>query len=415
LPCELLDALRHQPGGEALLAAADDGVYLVGGAVRDLLRGEPPRELDVLVEGEIGPLLERLGGAAVIHDRFGTASVSLAGTRIDVARARRERYPYPGALPEVAPAPVAEDLLRRDFTVNSIAASLAGARKGELLAVDHARPDLAHGRMRVLHEQSFRDDPTRLLRLARYAARLRFAIEEHTAQLAGEARAAGALATVSGARIGAELRLALAEPDLLAVLAELDRLELLSALDPRLRFDAALLRAAMKLLAPDLDHDPGQPEVLALAALALPLVPAAGRAPVERSASSEIRGLLDRLEFPASTRDRVASAAVSVPRLVEELPAAANPSQLLAIAGRVPAEGVALAGAASEAALGPARRWLTEVRHVRLRIDGDDLIAAGVPEGPELGRRLEKTLRRRVDGELADERTAQLRAALEEA
>jgi tRNA nucleotidyltransferase (CCA-adding enzyme) len=75
---------------------------------------------------------------------------------------------------------------------------------------------------------------------------------------------------------------------------------------------------------------------------------------------------------------------------------------------------VALAGAASEAALGPARRWLTEVRHVRLRINGDDLIAAGVPEGPELGRRLEKTLRKRLDGELADERTAQLRAALEE-
>jgi hypothetical protein len=170
----------------------------------------------------------------------------------------------------------------------------------------------------------------------------------------------------------------------------------------------------MKLLAPDPDHDPGALEVLALAALALPLVPTAGRGPVESSPGSEIRGLLDRLEYPASTRDRVASAATAVPRLIEELPTAANPSQLLAIAATVPAEGVALAGAESEAALGPARRWLTEVRHVRLRINGDDLIAAGVPEGPELGRRLEKTLRKRLDGELADERAAQLRAALEE-
>jgi tRNA nucleotidyltransferase (CCA-adding enzyme) len=398
-----------------LLAAADDRVYLVGGAVRDLLRGERPRELDVLVEGEIGPLLERLGGPAVIHDRFGTASVSPGGARIDIARARRERYPHPGALPEVAPASVAEDLLRRDFTVNSIAVSLAGAQKGDLLAVDHARPDLAHGRMRVLHEQSFIDDPTRLLRLARYAARLGFAIEEHTAELAAEARAAGALATVSGARIGAELRLALTEPDPLPVLAELDRLQLLSAVDPRLRFDDGLLRAAIRLLAPDADLDPGRLEVLSLAALSLPLVRTAERGPVDRSTGTEIGALLDRLEFPASTRDRVASAAASVPRLIDELPAAANPSQLLAIAERVPPEGVALAGAASEPALGPARRWLTEVRHVHLRINGDDLIAAGIPEGPELGRRLENTLRKRLDGELADERAAQLRAALEEA
>jgi hypothetical protein len=197
-------------------------------------------------------------------------------------------------------------------------------------------------------------------------------------------------------------------------LAELDRLRLLTALDPRLRFDADLLRGAMKLLAPGADLDPGQVEVLALAALALPQVPSAGARPVDRSPSSEIGGLLDRFEFPASIRDRAASAAASVPRLIDELPAAANPSELLAIAGRVPAEGVALAGAASGPALEPARRWLTEVRHVSLRINGDDLIAAGIPEGPELGRRLEKTLRKRLDGELADERGAQLRAALGE-
>jgi tRNA nucleotidyltransferase (CCA-adding enzyme) len=287
--------------------------------------------------------------------------------------------------------------------------------KGELLAVDHARADLANRRMRVLHEQSFIDDPTRLLRLARYVARLGFAVEQRTAELAAEARAAGAVATVSGARIGAELRLSLAEPDPLAVLAELDRLQLLGVLDPGLRFDDGLLRAALELLAPDGDLDPAQLEVLALAALALPLVLAAGRGPADRSSDTRIRGLLDRLEFPASTRDRVASAAASVPRLIDELPAAANPSQLLAIAERVPPEGVALAGAASEPALGAARRWLTEVRHVHLRINGDDLIAAGIPEGPELGRRLENTLRKRVDGELADERAAQLRAALEEA
>jgi tRNA nucleotidyltransferase (CCA-adding enzyme) len=418
----LLDAVRRQPGGEALLEAADESVHLVGGAVRDLLRGERPRELDVLVEGEIEPLLRRLGGEAVVHDRFGTASVSLAGAQIDLARARRERYPLPGALPEVEPASIGEDLLRRDFTVNAMAASLTGAGRGEIRAVDHACEDLAAGRMRVLYERSFLDDPTRLLRLARYAARLGFAVERRTAELARQALAAGALETVSGARLGAELRLALAEPDQLAALAQLDRLGLLSALDARLRFDPALLRSARELLAPDAGGDGGALEVLALAALVLPLALADDPRSDSRDPGPQIAALdpgpqiasfLDRLEFPASTRNRVVAAAAAVPRLLEELPGAGSPSRLRELAGGVPPEGVALTGASSRGALGPARRWLGEVRHVRLRIDGDDLLAAGIPEGPELGRRLEETLRRRLDGELADERSAQLRAALE--
>jgi tRNA nucleotidyltransferase (CCA-adding enzyme) len=409
----LLDAVRGQPGGEALLEAADESVHLVGGAVRDLLRGERPRELDVVVEGEIEPLLGRLGGEAVVHDRFGTASVSLAGAGIDVARARRERYPAPGALPEVQPATIGEDLLRRDFTINAMAAPLAGARRGEIRAVDHAREDLVAGRMRVLHERSFLDDPTRLLRLARYAARLGFAIEQRTAELAGQALGERAFETVSGSRLGAELRLALAERDQPAALAELDRLGLLSALDPRLRFDPALLRRAWELLAPEARGDDGAFEVLALAALLLRLAPADDPRSDIPDSGPQIAVLLERLEFPAGTRNRVVAAAAAVPRLLEELPGAGSPSQLRRIAGEVPPEGVALAGASSHAALEPARRWLREVRHVRLRIDGDDLLAAGIPEGPELGRRLEETLRRRLDGELADERAAQLHAALE--
>jgi tRNA nucleotidyltransferase (CCA-adding enzyme) len=294
-----------------------------------------------------------------------------------------------------------------------MAASLAGARRGEIRAVAHAREDLAAGRMRVLHERSFLDDPTRLLRLARYAARLGFAVEQHTAELAREALAGGALETVSGARLGAELRLALAEPDPLAALAELDRLGVLNALDPGVRFDPALLRGARELLGPGASGDEGALEVLALAALARPLAPAVDPRSDSRGPGRGIAALLDRLEFPAGTRNRVVAAAAAVPRLLEELPGASSPSQLRELAEGVPPEGVALAGASSSAALAPARRWLGEVRHVRLRIDGDDLLAAGIPEGPELGRRLEETLRRRLDGELADERAAQLRAALE--
>src|SRR5579884_1495548 len=145
----LLDRLRHQPG-----------VYLVGGAVRDLLLGGHPTDLDLVVEGDPAPVAAALGGRSVVHDRFGTSTVATGGFSYDIARSRRETYAHPGALPDVSPAPLAEDLLRRDFRVNAIALALAGAAPGELNAAPHALEDLRARRLRVLHDQSFIDDPT---------------------------------------------------------------------------------------------------------------------------------------------------------------------------------------------------------------------------------------------------------------
>lgn len=429
---DVLERLRAEPGGKELLALAAPGTILVGGAVRDLLLDRHPRELDVVVEGKgdaFGHAAAQLAGAlaagvgalagASEHERFGTATVEWSVGRIDIATARSERYPAPGALPEVQPASLGEDLLRRDFTVNALALSLDGERPGELSHAPHALEDLRAGRLRVLHERSFLDDPTRLWRLARYRARLGFTVEEHTAELARAAVAQGAPLTVSGARLGAELRLALAEPDPLAVLAELDRLGLLAALHPRLRFEEPLARRALELLggvaARPGDARPGsggvesaRPDLLLLAALVLALALRADGDP-----RAEIAALLDRLEFPAAERDRATAAAVAVPHLLDELPDAASFSRVRTIAMLVPPEGVALAGAASAAAAAAARRWLQEIRHVRLRVTGDDLLASGIPEGPEIGRRLEETLRMRLDGELPDEREAQLAAALQ--
>ena len=424
-PGAVLARLRELPGGRELLdaAAQRDDVELVGGAVRDLAFGRTPRELDVVVSGEAQAfareLASRLGSLAgenpheraesTLHERFGTALVWSDSVRIDIATRRAESYPAPGALPDVRDGTPEEDLRRRDFTINAIAVALSGSRAGELRAAENALDDLERGRLRVLHDASFLDDPTRLLRLARYRARLRFQIEAHTAELAAQAVAQGALATVSGARIGAELRLALSEPDALAALAAMDDLGLLVALDPRLGCWAIdrrqIVERALALLPGD-----GRPDLLAMASLVLAL----GAAP--RSADSDPRAetvaLLDRLEFAAGDRDRVAAAASAAPRLMDELPAAERPSQLRALAAGTPPEGIALAGGASERATEPARRWLAELRHVRLRIDGDDLLAAGIPQGPEIGHRLEEVLRARLDGEVPDERDAQLRAAL---
>ncbi|MFI4985230.1 MAG: CCA tRNA nucleotidyltransferase [Solirubrobacterales bacterium] len=402
-----MTASASSPGGDALLGAAYEGVHLVGGAVRDLLRAERPRELDVLVEGPIEPLLSALGGEAVTHDRFGTASVSLGDARIDVARARRERYPHPGALPVVEPASVAEDLLRRDFTVNAIAVSLTDA---QMRSAPHAEEDIARGVLRVLHDGSFRDDPTRLLRLARYAARLGFEVDDRTAELAEEARATGTLRTASGARLGAELRLALLEPDPVAALGELSRLGLLSALDPRLGFEESLARRALALLPEDARID-----LLLLACVLLPAATAGGG---EDSAQA-VFGLLDELEFTAGDRDRAIRTTRLAPALLAQMADADSPSQLREAVHGAPLEAVALAGSLDGAqppsrACTAARSWLEELRHVHLAITGDDLLSAGVPAGPEIGRRLELALRRKLDGELAEGRAAELGAAMEQ-
>jgi tRNA nucleotidyltransferase (CCA-adding enzyme) len=397
---DLLARLRVQPGGERLLATAPTGAFLVGGAVRDLLLGRTPRELDVVLEGDALAFAQALG-APVEHPRFGTASVVLEDARIDVAAARAESYPAPGALPEVEPTTLAQDLRRRDFTINAIAVSLSGPDAGELRAVPHALEDLAERRLRVLHERSFTDDPTRLLRLARYRARLDFDVDASTARLAATAVAARALDTVSGARLGAELRLALAEESPLAALVALEELDLLRALHPRLRLDRRVVDEALRLLPED-----GRGDLLLMAALTLPLTLRADGDP-----AGESRALLDRLEFPAGDRDRVLAAAAAAVRLAGELDGARSRSGLHALIAGAPVEGVALAGAHGNAAT--ARHWLQDVRHVRLAIDGGDLLRAGVPEGPEIGGRLTAALRRKLDGELADGRDAELRAALE--
>src|ERR1700722_461760 len=217
-PDVLLDRIRAMPGMPAVLDAVGDaqGVYLVGGAVRDLFLGAPAPDLDLVVDGDPALVVERVGGELRAYDRFGTATVALDGHTYDFARSRRERYPAPGALLEVE---------RRAFTVNAIAIELGGPGAGHLRAAPAALADLEARRLRVLHERSFIDDPTRLLRLARYAARLTgFEIEPRTAGRAEAAIAGGALGTLTGPRLGSELRLLAREPDpvsALGMLAEL--------------------------------------------------------------------------------------------------------------------------------------------------------------------------------------------------
>src|SRR5262245_14832115 len=162
----------------AATAASRRGVslYLAGGCVRDLVAGVPLGDLDLVTEGDVGKLAADIAaaieGLAGSSSRFGTCRiVGPDQSRIDLAKSRRESYPFPAALPVVEPAPIAEDLLRRDFTINSMAIGLAGPRKGELLDPSGGRGDLRGRRLRLHHVRSLADDPTRAFRAARYAVR----------------------------------------------------------------------------------------------------------------------------------------------------------------------------------------------------------------------------------------------------
>ncbi len=368
-------------------------VYLVGGAVRDLLLGLRAPDLDLVAEGDALALARRLDSGAVLHERFGTATFTADGFTFDIARARRETYPRPGALPEVEPADIKTDLGRRDFTVNALAMPIAGVQAGSIIAAPNALEDLDRAQLRVLHDGSFTDDPTRLFRLARYAGRLGFSVEPHTAKLAGEARDAGAIGTVTGPRIGHELRLLACEDDPVSAFVELRRLELDAAVHPGFELaDPDRARGALALLPPDGRRD--------LTTLALAS---------ERVEELELRRLLDGLGFESSDRAVIVSAATRGHELARALAEAPGPSGIAEAASGAPPELIAIAGS-----LGPSEQagsWLAGLRHVGLEIDGADLLAAGVPEGPPIGRALRAALAARLDG-LAMDREAQLAHAL---
>jgi tRNA nucleotidyltransferase (CCA-adding enzyme) len=422
----VLEGLRGLPGGLQLLQAvgARADAELVGGATRDLLLGRTPLELDVVVADGAEALARELaamvdgqgqrdadvpGARAGGHERFATAFVTWPGGRIDIATRRAESYSAPGALPAVGPGSAEQDLLRRDFTVNAIAVGLGAAPAPRLRAPAHATEDLRAGQLRVLHEQSFLDDPTRLLRLARYRARLGFEPEAHTAALAKQALGTGALQTVSAARIGAELRLALREPDAAAALSSLQQLGILAALVPPLGFPEALAREALALL-----PDDGRGDLLLLACTLLSLT-----SNVTADHERQARDMLDAMEFAAQERERALRSALEGQQLSVALGAARSGAQVREAVRGAPLEAVALAGALGardgreQATLG-ANRWLSELRHVRLRVTGDDLLAAGIPQGPEVGLCLDRLLDMRLEGQVGDSREAQLQAALRE-
>lgn len=397
---DLRERLRRVPGLEPVLPALAGLApsFLVGGAVRDLLRGEPAVDLDVAVEGDARSvartLADRLGGTVREHERFGTATVVGDGVSLDLAATRTEIYDAPGELPRVAPAPLADDLSRRDFAINAMAIGLRGDDLGHLYDPCGGRLDLDAHIVRVLHDGSFVDDPTRLLRAIRYETRLGFAMDRATESLARAAVAAGALATVSGARIRDELMDLLAEPDAPSGVARMRDLGVAEGLHPALDPDPELV-ASVVLGAAALGADR---TITALAAMCA-------------DAPRRLDLWLADLHLPAAQRDAAGRAARVAEGIARELRAREHaPAELRGLLSREPAEALALA-LAFQAPPEPILHWVTDLSQVQLEISGDDLVEAGVPPGPAIGAALDGTLNAKLDG-IINGRDEELNTAL---
>lgn len=356
--------------------------YLVGGPVRDILLGCTGFDIDVAVEGrsaDYGRALAReLGGSFVYHQRFLTGTITLAdGRRIDISATRRETYPQPATLPRVHPAPIETDLARRDFSINAMALDLSPDAFGRLLDPLGGRADLAARTVRVLHDRSFIDDPTRIFRAIRFAVRYDFAIEPRTLTLLRTAVRARLPALLTPERVLYELRLVCAEPLVLPMLDALIKERVLSATwhwRPR----PGLLDAMRRLT--QSGRDGGLKFLLLLSYL-----PVADNWPLRRE-------------------DRLAAAAIAgASTLRRSLMRVRRPSAIYRLLNPVPRPALEILSCTEPPPVARRiRTYLETMADVRTELTGADLKSLGLRPGPDYRNILERLLWARLDGRVTD-------------
>ncbi|HMF88518.1 MAG TPA: hypothetical protein VK575_10620 [Gemmatimonadaceae bacterium] len=386
---EKLMATVGLPNLKTLIDVADElemDAYLVGGPVRDLRLNRASVDADVAVEGDAGAVARefaaRVGGEVVLHPTFLTATVKSDYWLLDLATSRAEIYPSPGALPKVRPASIKEDLLRRDFSINAMAIRLNGKSAGQLIDPAEGRRDLRDGIIRVLHENSFKDDPTRVLRAARYETRFGYRIEPDTLQWLHSD--VSYLDAVSGVRLRHEIERTLDDFEPERAMMRLDRLGALVAIDPDFSFDAEQARAFTAHLGSRTDTTPLWPLLFwdlshaqidrLTGRLAL-----TKRQSQDVAAVPEVKTLEKQLASTGTRRSEVAD-------LLDPFP----PATVWAL----------VAATHREIVKHRCLDYLLNARTVRPRLRGDDLIGLGVPRGPELSEVLRRLRSARLDKEV---------------
>jgi tRNA nucleotidyltransferase (CCA-adding enzyme) len=364
-------------------------VFLVGGAVRDLCLSRENIDLDLVTEGEALSLSNELAkiqkGQVVAHSRFGTAKIKWDRWSVDIAAARIESYREPGQLPTIEGSTnITGDLKRRDFSINAMALRLEPALFGEIIDPFIGRRDLADGLIRVMHENSFQDDATRIWRAVRYEQRLGFQIETKTQVLIK--RDLEYLERLSGDRLRAELELCLEEEKPEKVLRRAVEIGIFRRLWPAWAISPKTWHGMAN--ARDLFQPYTPPLELYLAILCANLK------------QTELESFLTQLNFNRSTattlRDSLALqnslGALTAPDLshgqIYHLASRFNPTVLLA--NRV----ILREGPAKERI----DLYLNQLRQVKIQLNGQDIIMAGYPAGPAVGQVLQKLKEAKLDG-----------------
>ena len=374
----------------------------MGGIVRDILLGYPVTDLDITIEHKVdivaGEYARAVGGRVKGRTRFGTCKVETASVGVlDFATARSEKYTHPGALPDVDAAAIEADLARRDFAINAMAVYLSPGHYGELLDPFDGWGGISRRELKVLHQDSFADDPTRILRGIRFAARYGYRFERRTLRQLRECLAAGCLNTISGKRIRRELALIFGEQKSVAGLRLLGRYGVPGRIDAALGLDAAkrkLVPACGRAL--DLfEHWTGGTEtdraVFWFGFLFTGLEPATARRLVRyfnlnRRASAACVWAAGKLQITGDGLARL------------EKPYAYEAVKLMR---NVPIESLALLYALSASkARSIIRSYVRQWRHVKPSLTGRDLIGLGIRQGPAVGTLLERILELKLLGKL---------------
>jgi tRNA nucleotidyltransferase (CCA-adding enzyme) len=376
-------------------------IYAVGGFVRDLLLRHENLDVDLVVEGDGIAFAERLGARlsakVTSHRKFGTAVVTLPdGFKVDVATARTEYYESPAALPTVEHGSIKMDLYRRDFTVNALAVCLTGDRYGELLDFFGGQRDLRDKTLRIIHNLSFVEDPTRILRAARFEVRFGLRLSRHAEQLSINAVQLGLLDKVAGPRVFTELQSILREARPWAILHRLDELGALAAIHPRFSLGRAteqrFQRVGEVLTWHNLLYLPVQPAPWLVYFLVF----------LEERPGAEARGILRRLSPPPKTADAIVRDLAQLRALARSLQRAreVTPSRMHRWLAEVSIEVVlALMAVVGRPELRKAiGDFLGAQGRVRPFLGGDDLRALGIQPGPVYRDILNSLLYARLDG-----------------
>jgi tRNA nucleotidyltransferase (CCA-adding enzyme) len=386
LPQPVVTLLR-QAGSYA--AGSGGNLYLVGGIVRDLILGRPGKDIDLMAEGDAMELAFNLardnGSKLTVYRKFGTATFNLNDYRIDMATCRSETYPQPGALPEVKAGSIKDDLFRRDFSVNAMAVNVNPLHFGELIDLYGGLADLEAGTIRVLHDKSFQDDATRIMRAVRYEQRLGFELEPKTAKLLKSNLKM--LDTISSERLRNELALWLSEQQPEKILERADKLGILKKLHPGLRWDHNLAVAFKRSV--ELPPDDRLPLYFCLLAYRLD--------------EAGLYELLQRLNLTGGKLDLLTHRTMELKnnRAALMKPALKN-SELFTLLKDHPLTAVQANRFYPNNRLLRNRlgMYLNKLVKIKPLLNGAGLAALKIPQGPLMGRVLDGLLAARLDGKV---------------